>query len=195
MKMLIKILKNPNAKLHSDIKEKGKGKRLKRPSKHFDESYKENQPVKKRRRHVHQSMLPPLPSIPKITSMCNLSQANQLLSDKMDKVITYKSKCTDEVRSSLDNSQQELLSSYVNETPSTSYMAFKKRKVSEEDSSLTGRHQSTSSSSKCHSGKMSSSGCKIQSKENHNCCYTSEGTVTLESLADAICHLSGMLQL
>lgn len=197
MKKLIKISKNPNAKLYSDIEEKGKGKRLKKPNKHFNESDKENQSVKKRRRHV-QSMLPPLPSIPKITNMCNLSQANQLLPEKMDKVIACTSKCTDEVCSSLDNSEQELLSSYdVNETPSKSYMASKKIKFSQEDSSLTETHQSTFNSSEriCHSGKISSNGCKIQSKLNHNCCYTSEGKVTLESLADAICHFSGMLQL
>lgn len=48
MKMLIKISKNPNAKLYSDIEEKGKGKRLKKPNKHFNESDKENQSVKKR---------------------------------------------------------------------------------------------------------------------------------------------------
>ncbi|XP_018365077.1 PREDICTED: uncharacterized protein LOC108762533 [Trachymyrmex cornetzi] len=34
MKMLVKIEKNPNATLYSDVEEKGKGKRLKRPIKY-----------------------------------------------------------------------------------------------------------------------------------------------------------------
>lgn len=40
--MLIKISKNPNASLHSDIEEKGKGKRFKKPIKYGDKSDEEN---------------------------------------------------------------------------------------------------------------------------------------------------------
>lgn len=35
--------------------------------------------------------------------------------------------------------------------------------------------------------------CKVA--KNHKCAYTSEGEVTLEPLADAICHLNGMLKI
>lgn len=40
-------------------------------------------------------------------------------------------------------------------------------------------------------------GCKIHSTKgfNHKCAYTEEGHVTLESLADAVCSLSGMLNI
>jgi len=45
-----------------------------------------------------------------------------------------------------------------------------------------------------HESTVSSSGCKIESK-NHKCSYTLEGKVTLESLADAICYFNGMLEI
>lgn len=45
-----------------------------------------------------------------------------------------------------------------------------------------------------HESTVSSSGCRIESR-NHKCSYTPEGKVTLESLADSICHFNGMLEI
>lgn len=80
MKMLVKIIKNPKAKLYSDIEEKGKGKRQKKPIKRFDDSEKEN--IKKRRHHVQSTTnLAKLQPIPKFIDISN-SRANQPLSDE-----------------------------------------------------------------------------------------------------------------
>lgn len=103
--MLIKISKNPNANLHSDIEEKGKGKRLKKPIKYGDESDEEN--VKKKRLRV-QSTLLSLPPIPNLTNI-NKSQANQSLSDKIDK----EKQLLDEAYS-LDNKQSTCVSHDIN---------------------------------------------------------------------------------
>lgn len=46
-----------------------------------------------------------------------------------------------------------------------------------------------------HSQNVSLRRCKIRSTRNHKCAYTSQGKVTLESLADAICHLNGTLKI
>lgn len=34
--MLVKVSKNPNSTLHSDVEEKGKGRKKKKPNKRFD---------------------------------------------------------------------------------------------------------------------------------------------------------------
>lgn len=155
MKMLVKISKNPKAKLYSDIEEKGKGKRLKKHIKRFDDSDKEN--IKKRRHHVQSiTNLAQLTPIPTFSDISN-SRTNQPLSDK-----NPKPSCIDEVHSLDINSNDNIK-----------------------------LQQSTKIS---HESTVSSSGCKIKSK-NHKCSYTLEGKVTLESLADAICYFNGMLEI
>lgn len=78
MKMLVKIAKNPNATLCSDVEEKGKGKRLKKPIKYFDDSDKENNVEK---RWNAQSMLPPVPKLE------NVIKSARPLPDKVDKKV------------------------------------------------------------------------------------------------------------
>lgn len=58
MKLLVKITKNPNAILYSDLEEKGKGKRMKKPNKYFDDFDKENdfdQKINSQRYHHFQN--------------------------------------------------------------------------------------------------------------------------------------------
>lgn len=161
MKMLVKVSKNPNAKLHSDIEEKGKGKRLKKLIKRFDDSEKEN--IKKKRKDHVQSItttkLTQLTPIPKFTDMRN-SRTNLPIFNK--KKNPKKSSFIDEIHSLDINSDDNIK-----------------------------QHQSTKIP---HESTVSSSGCKIES-QNHKCSYTPEGKVTLESLADSICHFNGMLKI
>lgn len=79
MKMLIKIAKNPNAVLYSDVEEKGKGKRLKKRNKYFYDSDKEN--FEKKIERNGQTMLSPLP---KLENMSKSVRESRPLSDKMD---------------------------------------------------------------------------------------------------------------
>lgn len=81
MKMLVKIAKNPNATLCSDVEEKGKGKRLKKSIKYFDDSDKENNVVKRRNA---QSTLPP---VPKLENVIKSARTNWPLPDKVDKKV------------------------------------------------------------------------------------------------------------
>ncbi|XP_067211579.1 uncharacterized protein [Linepithema humile] len=196
MKMLVKIAKNPNATLYSDMEEKGKGKRLKRANiKYFDdleenneERNKENNFEKKRNMQL---MLPPLPKLKKPT------RESQPLSDKMNKKV--KQLCRDKASSSLDNNEQlpSVVSDEIN-IPHTvpenkSYMERKGLKLLKERSFVTEMHKPTSAtiaSEEICKFVDQISGCKIRSKINHKCAYTLEGTVTLESLADAICHFN-----
>lgn len=97
MKMLVKISKNPNATLYSDIEERGKGKRLKKPIKHFDDSNKENNIKTKRN-------IQSIPPFPKLANVSKAAQANQPLPVKVDKII--KRSCIDKASSSSDNAQQ-----------------------------------------------------------------------------------------
>lgn len=48
---------------------------------------------------------------------------------------------------------------------------------------------------KCSSQKsLNIEGCKIRAR-NHECAYTLEGEIRLKSVADAVCHLSGMFKI
>lgn len=83
MKMLVKIAKNPNATLCLDVEEKGKGKRLKKSIKYFDDSDKENNVVKRRNA---KSMLPP---VPKLENVIKSARINWPLPDKVDKKVKH----------------------------------------------------------------------------------------------------------
>lgn len=69
MKLLVKITKNPNAILYSDFEEKGKGKRMKKPNKYFDDFDQENDFDQKNK----QSTLPPLPKLTNISKSVRVS--------------------------------------------------------------------------------------------------------------------------
>ncbi|XP_071574735.1 uncharacterized protein [Temnothorax nylanderi] len=167
MKMLIKIAKYPNAKVYLDMEEKGKGKRLKKPIKHF-ESDKEN--FEKRRKLI--------PPIPKLSSK---SRTNRPLSDT-DKV----EKMEINVREISKNKDDDIHCEEV--------------KLSKESSFCTevrkSKPNTATSEGICNSPKfsLSAKGCKIH-KKSHRCAYTSEGEVTLESVADAVCYLNAEMLL
>lgn len=187
MRMLVKIEKNPSATLYSDIEEKGKGKgkHLKKPVKYF-ESDKEN--LKKR--FKVQSTLPPIPKL-----MSKSAHPSQPLSDKVNEKVKRQTL-------SLDTNEQRsvFISHRINvpyEIPKNkNHKECKGIKPSQESSRLlTEMHKSsTIVSEKRSHEKFSLSRCKIHSKMNHKCAYTSE-EVTLESVADAICYLNNMLKI
>lgn len=78
MKMLVKIAKNPNAVLYSDVEEKGKGKRLKRPIKYFDDDANKENKLEKKRSTMLSALLP----IPKLTNVSKSAQSSQPLLEK-----------------------------------------------------------------------------------------------------------------
>ncbi|KYN50248.1 hypothetical protein ALC62_06309, partial [Cyphomyrmex costatus] len=165
MKMLIKIAKNPNATLHSDIEEKGKGKRLKKPIKYFDDSDKENL---KKRRDI-QSMLPPIPKL----DMSKSARTSQALYHKMDK--------TDINEISKKKNYSECKGVKPKNNSCLEMHKLKSATIISEQSC-----QEDVNLSIC----LSSKGCKILPKINHKCAYTSKGKITMVSLADAICYLN-----
>lgn len=186
MRMLVKIEKNPSATLYSDIEEKGKGKRLKKPIKYFDESDKEN--LKKR--FKVQSTLPPIPKL-----MSKSAHPSQPLPDKVNEKVKRQTLPLD------TNEQRSVFVSHRINVPyeipkNKNHKECKGIKPSQESSRLlTEMHKSSTIASEKRSHEnFSLSGCKIHSKMNHKCAYTSE-EVTLESVADAICYLNGMLKI
>lgn len=176
MKMLVKVSKNPNATLYSDIEEKGKGKRFKKPIKYFEESDKEN--LIEERCKVQM-----LPSIPKLTNVSK--SARQPLPDKTVKRQTLS--CIN---------KQQYSKSVPHEIKKYTHKSYKEcKRIQESSHLLTEMPKSTFIIASENNEKNFLSGCKIDSKMNHKCAYNSEGEVTLESLADAICYLNGMLKI
>ncbi|XP_077272829.1 uncharacterized protein LOC143903250 [Temnothorax americanus] len=95
MKMLVKVSKNPNATLYSDFEEKGKGKRLRKPIKYFDDNSdndKENNNTKGR----NIQLIPPLP---KLANASNSAQTSEPVN--VNKMI--KPSCVDKASLSSDN--------------------------------------------------------------------------------------------
>ncbi|XP_067213604.1 uncharacterized protein [Linepithema humile] len=177
MKMLVKIDKNPNAALHSDLEEKGKGKRLKKTTQRFVGSHNKN--VQKKQ--ITQTMLPP---IPKLGNISKPEQASRSLSNIKD--------VTNNQYSLLDNAQQPNCSSC--DEISIDDKGTKGLKPAKEDSLVTKMPTSNRATNKpgVYSAEHFSKiiGCKIPSKINHKCAYIEGGVATLESLADAICYLN-----
>jgi hypothetical protein len=144
-----------------------------------------------------QSKLPP---VPKLTNMKESARESQLLTDKVNKRV--KQLCIDKASTSLNNNEQSVVSDEINilhEIPkNNSHIDCKGVQLSKEESFMTKIYKSTSAiitSAEIYSPQeFALSECKIRSKVNHKCAYTSEGKVTLESLADAICYLNGMLK-
>lgn len=103
MKMLLKISKNPNATLYSDVEEWGKGKRIKKPVKHFDDSDKEANITKERKvQSTTSKMLPPLP---KLTNVSKPERRDKPLLDPADKI---RRSYVDKASSSLDNEEMPI---------------------------------------------------------------------------------------
>ncbi|XP_011883633.1 PREDICTED: uncharacterized protein LOC105570796 [Vollenhovia emeryi] len=102
MKVLVKIAKNPNATLYSDLEEKGKGKRKKRPTKYFDKDDSDKDHFDKENNHEKrqkkQSTVPPFPKL----NITKSVPVNQSLYDKGTKRFNM-----DKVPSSLDNNEQQ----------------------------------------------------------------------------------------
>lgn len=194
MKMLVKLSKNPNATLYSDIEEKGKGKRMKKPVKHFDDSEKENNP--KKERNIQ------LPLLSQLTNAKKSSQSSQPLPNKVDKI---KKSFIDKVSSSHNNLQKLISDAHeINVSAEISknkdYTVYKGVKPKENSISM-GKYKSKpatiTSGRVCSSQAFSSNptGCKICSMNEQKCAYTPKGEVTLESLANAICYLNGKLKI
>lgn len=199
MKMLVKLSKNPNATLHSDIEERGKGKRMKKPIKHFDNSDKENNPQKEQN---VQLMLPPLPQL-RNASKSNLPLSNQPLRDKVGTMT--KESFIDKVLSSNNNVQQPIFVAHENNVSrkilKNKDTVYKGINLVKESSCFMEMHKSKSAantSEEIYSSQevsLNAAGCKICSKNQQECAYTSKGEVTLESLANAICNLNGKLKI
>lgn len=191
MKLLVKITKNPNAILYSE--EKGKGKRMKKPNKYFDDFDKENDFDQKNK----QSTLPPLPKLTNVNKSVRVSQS---LSDKKSKRLK-----TDKVISSFDNNKQQ--SNVISHEKHFSYemklqdqhdIEYEDVKSLKENpiSTETRKSKSAIISEEIHNPqKYSSSSKQCKLRKDHKCTYISEGKVTLESLADAVCYLNGMLKI
>lgn len=206
--MLFKISKNRNATLYSDIEERGKGKRVKKSVKHFDDSDKEADVMKERKvQSTTSKMLPPLP---KLTNVSKPEWRNNLLFDPVDKI---ERSYVDTASSSIDNNEErhisvshdinvlrEIAKNQKQKTTKNTIlknkddMGCKEVASSERSFSMeTYKSESTEISSEVCSSKrtLSVNGCKTSSKIHKKCSYTVQGEVTLESLADAICHLNG----
>lgn len=189
MKMLVKLSKNPNATLYSDIEEKGKGKRMKKPIKHFD-SNKENNPKQRR-------MLPPLPQL---TYANKSSHSSQPLPGKVDKIkrpfVDNAEPSKKHVKKSISVSEEINVSREISKNKD--YRTYKEVSPIKESSMEMHKSKSAavSSEKKCSSEEFSSSsGCKICPINQQKCAYTSREEVTMESLAHTIYHLNGKLKM
>lgn len=110
---------------------------------------------------------------------------------------------TDKVTSSLDNNEQE--SNVISYEKHFSYeMKLQDQHEYEDVKSLkenpistgTCKSKSTIISEEIRNPqKYSSSSKQCKLRKDHKCAYTSERKVTLESLADAVCYLNGMLKI
>ncbi|XP_071653378.1 uncharacterized protein [Temnothorax longispinosus] len=195
MKMLVKFSKNLNATLYSDFEEKGKGKRLRKPIKYFDDKSDNNKKKNNTKRRNIQS----IPPLPKLANASNSAQASEPV--KVNKMI--KSSCVDKASSSDNNvkSQNSYVTHEINvsheRSKNKNYMDCKEVKLLQETSCSTEMRKSaaTTSDKKLSSQKCSSSdkGSTIDPK----CTSAKEGkeSATLESLADAISNLKGMLKI
>ncbi|XP_011698265.1 PREDICTED: uncharacterized protein LOC105456142, partial [Wasmannia auropunctata] len=161
MKMLVKLSKNPNASLHSDFEEKGKGKRVKKINMRFVDSDKENNVRKKKQ----QNMLPPVPK---------LSDFSQTSHDKVDATMNWPS---EHGASSDLNNLPPWPNSSSRTKPIKDNFPIKERTLKPETSKA---EKAVTSSNK---------GCKIRSNI-HKCAYVEGGEVTLQSVADVLCYLS-----
>lgn len=171
MRMLIKLTKNPNASLHSDLEEKGKGKRLKKTTNRFvDDSEKENTHKKYNRK---EQTLPPIPklSLPdsKNASIDNQSYKRQVL---FSSLITTKN---NGVSQEPNSKEKKSANESITEQPASKFTKTNLR---------IDRNEET----------VKKEGCKIPLNIKHKCAYTEDGEATLHSVADAICYLNGMFK-
>lgn len=170
MKILIKISKYPNSTLYSDLEEKGKGKRIKKLKKRFnddtDDIIEENKFDKKQSNVV----LPPIPKLSvtnKEKELLNLNKRADTSHLPFNSVSLYCARKKAKLH----------LSEYYEKPLTVGQFDNAKKDDNIECSSIN-----------CEKGL-----CKIKSKALHKCAYASDGTVSLESIADAICFLSSML--
>lgn len=163
MKMLVRLCKNPNASLHSDIEEKGKGKRIKKTNKRFAESDKENNIRKKNQM---------LSLVPKLS---DFSQRNHEL---VNKDATIDESSERRALSPLNNLLSRSNSSHIKPTKD---LVLIEKQTSKPVGTIKGEEAITSDSK----------GCKV--RNIHKCAYTEEGEVTLQTLANALCHMNSML--
>ncbi|XP_039313293.1 uncharacterized protein LOC113003753 isoform X2 [Solenopsis invicta] len=110
-------------------------------------------------------MLPPIPKL-------NESKSTRPLCNKMDKMDI--------------NVSHEILQNKNTECRNIGIKLLKDNTEKHKSKSATTALEEIYSLKKFSSAK----GCKMKSKTNHKCAYSSDGEVTLESLADAICHLN-----
>lgn len=156
--MLVKVSRDPNSTLHSDIEEKGKGKRIKKPKKQYDAEIIETNILDKGRL----SILPPIPKFTPVTNTSSLhlneNKENQLHLSKH-----AKKPLTDRQLSNIKDSSKEDNINYTNKRTRDMEEFYINKKV-----------------------------CKMNPKV-HTCAYASDGTVSLQSIANSICSLSSML--
>lgn len=191
MKMLVKLSKNPNATLHSDMEEKGKGKRRKRPVKHFDNSDKENYSKKERN---EQSMLPPFPQL---TNANKSSQSSQpLLDEIMNQSLVNQASSSSYVQKPIFVAREKNV--FRETLKSKDYKVHKGIKPVKESSVEIHMSKNITNTSEgiCSSQEvfLSAAKCEKCSKNQQKCAYGSNGEVTLKTLADAICYLNGKLK-
>ncbi|XP_036145344.1 uncharacterized protein LOC105828494 isoform X2 [Monomorium pharaonis] len=186
MKMLVKLSKNLNATLYSDIEEKGKGKRMKKQIKHFDNSNKENKPKKRRN---EQLMLPPFPQLMNVNKLSHQSLPNKI--DKMKKSFMDKASTSKNIQKPISVSHKINVSNEIGEIPeNNNYMTHQEVKSVKESFSMEmPKSKSAAITSEENPEEFSLTSTKC-SANHQKCAYTSKGKVTLESIAQAICHLN-----
>jgi len=185
--MLVKVSKYPNSTLFSDLDEKGKGQRKKKPSKRFDypiDASKDYALLKKEKREQ-----PILPPIPKIASTAQ-TPAMHLKKNKENALQRQSS-----VLPISENSPLTMINSkevYVSNVRMKKARFSCKEKPMQHLPLVENRSKSITEAFPQVSPKRI--GCKMQPKATHKCAYANDdGEVTLESLADAVCFLSSML--
>lgn len=189
MRMLIKVSKNPNSTLLSDVEEKGKGRRKKKPNKRFHDFIDDTEDYVVEMRKKAQPVVPP---IPKLASAANMPAFH-----------VHKNKDNEfpkESNTDLPISKHGVLnvnSKNAFHVPTKNTRLPCKEKITQQLPFVENRQEPVTTISPASINKENighnRKGCKMQSKATHKCAYTCDGEVTLQSLADAICFLGNQL--
>ncbi|XP_067206932.1 uncharacterized protein [Linepithema humile] len=207
MKMLVKVSKNPNLNIHSDLDEKGKGKRMKKPNKRFDDfaniadvTTDADCTLEKKQKNTNILLTYPklIPSIPELDFNQNKEnqrpkRSNSVL-PKHDKLKMINLKETDVVKQLSLSKETYFLSHVSNNDKVRQLQCIESRPDSLNRPMEIITHLSHTADHRNRNAPYSNhQGSKMPSKMMHKCAYGSDGKITLESLADAVCFFNNEL--